>query len=133
MSKILVVDDDSDQLDNLQAAAASARGREIVTAETAKEAIHKIRKDNFDAVITDLDLETKRAGLDVVKAAKERNVFTQVIVVTAYGTPAISIEAMKLGAFDYIERTSDGVDVQNMTRIKIALALEFRAAQLKSR
>jgi DNA-binding NtrC family response regulator len=127
MIRILVVDDDPDQLDNLKWAA-DPQGREVVTAQSATDAIREIKEKDFDVVVTDLGMETMRSGLDVLRAAKERNVFTQVIVITAFGTPAISVEAMKLGAFDYIERNSPGVDVLEMTKSKIDLALKFQGA-----
>jgi len=82
-------------------------------------------------VITDLMLEHQTAhdGLSVVQAARQDE-FTQVIVVTAYGSPELSVEAMELGAFDYLERGTPGTNFRKMLAAKIRLALDFQSAKL---
>jgi DNA-binding NtrC family response regulator len=129
MVKIIVVDDEPELRGQLEWAAQGA-GREVMAAEDAKQAIRLIRQHDFDVIVTDLKMETDNAGLDVLKAAKEKDIYTQVIVVTAYGTPEISVETMRLGAFDYLERNAPGSDSLAMVRSKITLALEFREAKL---
>jgi DNA-binding NtrC family response regulator len=89
-----------------------------------------VREHDFDVIVADLKMETDKAGLEVLKAAKEKDIYTQVIIVTAYGTPEVSVETMRLGAFDYLERNAPGTDVLTMVRSKISLALEFREAKL---
>lgn len=130
MSKILVVDDEDDLRTQLERAA-KGDGREVFTAQDSQEAFQLIRQNDFDVIITDLRMEHDRSGIDVLKAAKEKNIYTQVVVITAYGTPEISIETMKLGAFDYLERNSPGTNIPIMVRHKITLALEFRKAKLE--
>jgi len=129
MIKILVVDDEPTLKGQLEWAA-RGEGRETMAAESGEQAIQLIQQHNFDVIVTDLKMETDEAGLDVLKAAKEKNIYTQVIVVTAYGTPEISVETMRLGAFDYLERNAPGTDCLAMVRSKINLALEFREAKL---
>jgi DNA-binding NtrC family response regulator len=131
MVRILVVDNEPDLRDDLEWAARGA-GREVVLAQNAEEAIGMIEQVAFDVVVTDLQMETKEAGLNVLKAAKEKDVYTQVLVCTAYGSAQVSINAMRLGAFDYIERNAPGTDVLEMIKSKIALALEFREAKLNA-
>jgi DNA-binding NtrC family response regulator len=129
MVKTLVVDDEPTLRSQLKWAA-QGEGREIVEAESAEQAIQLIQQNDFDIVVTDLKLATVDAGLEVLKAAKEKDIYTQVIVVTAYGTPEISVETMRLGAFDYLERNAPGTDSLAMLRSKITLAIELREAKL---
>ena len=132
MAKILIVDDQNQPRADL-VWAAKGPDRQIVEAMTMEEAIDKIAKESFDLVITDLELvrgERDTSGLKVLQAAKERDVYTQVIVCTYYGSPATSVEAMRLGAFDYMERNPVGIDHLSVLSMKITQALEFRAAKL---
>lgn len=130
MARILIVDDRPKALKHLASAAARVVGADVVTANSAREALQRISEEAFDVVITDLHMETSEAGLDVLKAAKERDIYTQVIVITAYGTPKIAVEAMRVAAFDFLEKNAPG-DVLEILEKKIALALEFRNAKLK--
>jgi DNA-binding NtrC family response regulator len=130
MSTILIVDDEPELRSDLEWAARD-EGRTVVAAENDEQAIQLIQQQDFDVVVTDLKMETPDAGLRVLKAAKQKDIYTQVIVVTAYGTPEISVETMRLGAFDYLERNAPGTDALAMVRSKITLALEFREAKLR--
>jgi two-component system response regulator AtoC len=130
MKRILVVDDYKPFLDELSRTAKSTEIA-VFTAETSRDAIEQIRGGSFDLVITDLLLERQTAedGLAVLRAAKQGE-FTQVIVVTAYGSPELSVEAMQLGAFDYLERGAPGTNFRVMLAAKIRLALDFQTAKL---
>ncbi|UCG12381.1 MAG: response regulator [Deltaproteobacteria bacterium] len=129
MYSILIVDDVPELRQQLEWAA-SAEGREVVAADSGEQAIRLIQQKDFDVIVTDLRMETEDVGLDVLEAAKEKDIYAQVIMVTAYGTPEISVETMRLGAFDYLERNAPGTDTLSMVRSKITLALEFREAKL---
>jgi DNA-binding NtrC family response regulator len=65
------------------------------------EALDALKQNNFDTVITDLRLPGTN-GLDILKAAKEINPRTIVIIITAYATVETAIDALKLGAYDYL-------------------------------
>ena len=130
MTKILVVDNTPELKEDLEWALRDP-GRRIVTAQSAKEAIECIGREIFDVVVTDLRMETNEAGLDVLRAAKERDAYTQVIVLTAYGTPEVSAKTMLLGAFDYVERNVPGTKVLATLKSKVSLAIEFRNAKLR--
>ncbi len=65
------------------------------------EALNELKQNNFDVVITDLRLPGTN-GLDILKAAKEINSRTVVIIITAYATVETAIESLKLGAYDYL-------------------------------
>jgi len=130
MPKILVVDDRPKSLKHL-AKAAQLPGAEVKTAGSAREAIQKIATETFDVIVTDLRMEVIAAGLEVLKAAKEKDPYTQVIVITAYGTPEITTEAMREAAFDFVERNIPGVDVFEVLRLKVTEALEFKDTKLR--
>jgi len=132
MARILVVEDKLGARQALAEAAADA-GAEVLTAESAADALRKIGANTFDVVLTDLSMETAQGGLDVLRAAKDKDVYTQVIVITAHGTPEISVRCMRLGAFDYLDKNSPGTDVFAMVTSKVRLALEFRKAKLAER
>ncbi len=130
MARILIVDDRPKALKHLASAAARIVGANIVTASSAREALQRIVDEVFDVVVTDLNMETSEAGLEVLEAAKEKDIYTQVIVITAYGTPKIAVEAMRVAAFDFLEKNAPG-DALEILEKKITLALEFRNAKLK--
>jgi DNA-binding NtrC family response regulator len=135
MTRILVVDDEPDMLEHM-AWAAQGNDREVVTAKNAEEAIKLINRDIFDVVATDLYLELgelgKPRGFSVLRSTKEKDLDAQVIVLTSWGTPETGPEAMRLGAYDYIERGSGG-EWLTMLRKKISQAIEFRDAKIKMR
>jgi two-component system response regulator HydG len=132
MIRILVVEDRAKARAQL-AEVARTSDAEVVTADSKEQAIQAIAGETFDVVITDLKLGEKDlgAGLEVLKAAKEKDRYTQVIVITSYGTPQISVTAMGLGAFDYLEKNAPGTDIFSMIKRKVALALDYRNAKLK--
>lgn len=78
-------------------------GCEVTAAATGTEGIHALKKRAFDMVITDLRLPGAD-GLAVLKACKERDPNTEVILITAHGSVDTAVGAIKLGAFDYITK-----------------------------
>jgi len=137
MQKVLLVDDSPDWREQMEWAA-HAPDRELTATQTAGEAIRKILNENFDLVVTDLQLPQEdggvpdiEGGMSVLKKAKEKDPYTQVIVCTAAGTQAISVKAMRCGAFDYLERAAVATSHLQMLKMKIDLALEFRSLKLR--
>ncbi|MFN3420170.1 MAG: response regulator [Armatimonadota bacterium] len=131
MGKILVVDDEE-----LAREAIKLRlerdGHQVDTAANEAEAIEKIRTSNppYDVVITDMVMESENSGLEVLKAALLRDVLTEVIVLTAYGSVANAVECLKRGAYDYLEKNIPGVDVYDLLALKVERAMEHRAESL---
>jgi len=105
MADILLVDDDKNVRLTL-AAFLTKMSNKVVTSADGEDAQLKIKENAFDLVITDLKM-AKTSGLDVVKFAKETNPLTEIIVLTGFGTVESGVEAMKLGAYDYITKPPD--------------------------
>lgn len=100
IKKILVADDEHlirsflyDSLTRLK--------KEVQMAANGPEAISLLDKENFDLVITDMKMPQKN-GLDVLKHAKKINPDVYLIIITAYGNIENAVEAIKLGAFNYL-------------------------------
>lgn len=100
MEKILVVDDEQSMREVL-ALLLKKQGYEVSAASGCAEALKALKADSFDLVVTDLKLPDG-VGLDVLSKAKEIDPDTQVIMITAFGSAETAVEAMKLGAYDYI-------------------------------
>jgi two-component system NtrC family response regulator len=99
----LLIVDDKESMRSLLHAAMSDKGWDLTTAADGAEAIALIRKTRFNLVITDLNMP-KFDGIDVLRAAKEADADMKVIVVTAFGTMETAVEAMRLGASDFIAK-----------------------------
>ena len=98
--KIMFVDDDPSILDAAKTAIESY-GYEVITAKSGEECLEKVR----DANLVFLDIKMPGMdGIEVLKKIKERDESLPVIMITAYATVDTAIEAMKLGAFDYIRK-----------------------------
>ena len=102
MKKILVVED-HDALREGIVETFQRSGHVVSGAEDAQTALRLIGQEFFSVIVTDMSLP-QGSGLDVLKAAKHTNALTTVIVMTAYGTVENAVEAMRLGADDYIQK-----------------------------
>jgi len=101
-ARILVVDDERSMREVLFSMLKN-EGYDVTVAEGGEAAIEAARRENFDAIITDVRMP-KVDGLQVLKAAKELSPSTVVIMITAFGSSETAVEAMKLGAYDYITK-----------------------------
>jgi two-component system response regulator PilR (NtrC family) len=101
-ARILVVDDERSMREVLFSMLKN-EGYDVTVAEGGEAAIEAVRQENFDAIITDVRMP-KVDGLQVLKAAKELSPSTVVIMITAFGSSETAVEAMKLGAYDYISK-----------------------------
>jgi DNA-binding NtrC family response regulator len=86
---------------------------EVAACESGVEAIERIRELGFDVVITDLRLPGV-GGIEVLREAKLRDPDCVVIVVTAFGTVETAVEALKLGAYDYLRKPYSPEKLINM-------------------
>ncbi|MBM4146238.1 MAG: sigma-54-dependent Fis family transcriptional regulator [Nitrospira sp.] len=100
--KILIVEDEKSMREVLKILL-EGEHHKIATASDGLEGLSYLDKDIFDLVITDIKMP-KANGFDVLKKVKEISPDTIVIMITAYANKETAIEAMKLGAYDYISK-----------------------------
>lgn len=126
-SRILVVDDERSVTDALQMILADL-GHRVECAKNVAEATTLLKGSPFDLVFTDLRLPDA-SGIDLLTHIKSDTPDTQVIVMTAHGSIDITIEAIKRGAFYYIEKpfTPDQV------KMLVERALQFEAIKRENR
>jgi DNA-binding NtrC family response regulator len=104
--KILVVDDEAPIRDMLRKGLSQRGGFSVEVAQNGVEAIEKIEKDVFDLVLTDL-MMPEMDGLELLKTVKGTRPEVMVILMTAYGSIETAVEAMRIGANDYITKPID--------------------------
>ena len=110
MMKILVVDDEASIREMLQKGLTQRGGFSVEVAQNGFEAIEKIEKDVFDLVLTDLKMP-EMDGLELLKTVKGTRPEIMAIMMTAYGSVETAVEAMKIGADDYITKPIDFNDL----------------------
>ncbi|HBT77014.1 MAG TPA: sigma-54-dependent Fis family transcriptional regulator, partial [Planctomycetaceae bacterium] len=103
---LLVVDDDTAHAEVVAAALERISEDRTVVASEA-EAIAAIEKKYFDVVITDLAMERTTSGLEILKAVRRTAEETEVIVMTALNSIETAVEAMRQGAFNYLQKPLD--------------------------
>jgi DNA-binding NtrC family response regulator len=104
-ARILVVDDEVNIREAL-ATILSDEGYEVSAVGSAERAIVELGEDHFHVVISDMRMEGK-TGLDLLKWIRENCPETEMILLTAYGSVEGAVEAMKLGAYDYLCKPVD--------------------------
>jgi DNA-binding NtrC family response regulator len=102
VGRVLVVDDRASAREAMADILRHA-GHEVETSSSAREALGKLDGAAFDVVLTDLNMPGM-SGLEFIQALGERRIEAQVIMVTAYASINSAVEAMRQGAFDYIEK-----------------------------
>jgi two-component system response regulator HydG len=120
MPKVLVVDDQRNMRMTL-ALLLRGQGFEVEEAVDGKEGAELGASGAYDVVLTDLRMGGID-GLGVLRAVKEKQAMTEVMVMTAYGTIESAVEAMRLGAFDYIQKPFTEQELV----VKLERALEKR-------
>jgi two-component system response regulator AtoC len=120
MGRILVADD-HDSLRRGIARALTTAGHEVEEAPNGNVAIEKLHETPYDVVLSDLKMGGTD-GLDVLRTAKQLHPTTAVILMTAFGSVHTAVEAMKIGASDYVQKP---FEIEEM-EVKIEKALEHR-------
>ena len=104
--KILVVDDEVLIRDMIKKGLSQMGGFSVEVAQSGLEAIEKMEKDVFDLVLTDLKMP-EMDGLELLKTIKGTRPEMMVILMTAFGSIETAVEAMRIGANDYVTKPID--------------------------
>ncbi|MFW6067666.1 MAG: sigma-54-dependent transcriptional regulator [Myxococcota bacterium] len=134
MAKILIVDDQRNMRTTLSMMLRGAE-HEVEEAEDGDTACEKVAGESYDIVLTDLKMGATD-GMDVLRHTKEVAPLTEVMVMTAYGTIESAVEAMREGAYDYIQKpfseeellvkVQKAVEKRQLAGEVSAMAAEFR-------
>ncbi|HUN80146.1 MAG TPA: sigma-54 dependent transcriptional regulator [Phycisphaerae bacterium] len=127
MARILVVDDEQDLRHSVAEVLRDA-SHEVVECGTADEGIDRIMAETYDVVITDLRMPG-RPGTEMLRAAAARMPDCILIVMTAYGSLETAIDALRIGAHDYLPKP---IDLQTLVR-KIDVLLRHQATLAENR
>ncbi|HMR04528.1 MAG TPA: sigma-54 dependent transcriptional regulator [Polyangiaceae bacterium] len=122
MSRILVADDEEGVREFIGETLQGA-GHEVVLAEDGKRALDELTASAFDLLVTDLKMP-RMDGLTLLRQGKELQPDLEVILLTAHGSIDVAVEAMKLGAFDFLQKP---IAAPSQLRLLVARALERRA------
>jgi len=118
---VLVVDDELN-IRNALAKILEKAGHKVLAAESGDQALGRLHETTFDVVLTDLKM-VGTGGMDVLRAVKQGQPEAEVILLTAYGTIDSAVEAIKIGAYDYLTKPSDPERLVHV----VAKALEHKA------
>lgn len=112
IEKVLIVDDEH-LIRSFLGEALQRKGLIVELCENAKTALSLLREKNFDLVITDMKMEKAHSGIELLRFIKEKSPATLVIIMTAYGTIENAVDAMRLGAFNYLLKpfTLDALEI----------------------
>lgn len=114
MAKILVVDDDQGMREFMEIML-TQEGYDVTAADNPVKAINLCRKTAFDLVITDLKMP-KIDGIEFLKTIKDHRPETIVILITAYASGETAVNAMKEGAYDYVEKGGSIEELKKIVR-----------------
>ncbi len=120
---ILVVDDELSMRELLELMLTRA-GYRVFCAESGKEAVSMIKSADHDLILCDIRLGDID-GLEVLRAAKQKNPNTIVIMISAYASTETAVEAMNLGAYDYVPKPFDNMEL----KATISKALEIKSLE----
>ncbi len=130
MSTILIIDDE-EKLRSLLTRIIKLEGFEVLEAATLKAGLKVLEKEPVDVVLCDVKLPDG-SGVDFVSVVKSKSIATEIILLTAYGNIPDGVQAMKLGAFDYITKGDDNDKIiPLLTRAVEKVQLQKRVTQLE--
>jgi DNA-binding NtrC family response regulator len=126
MARILVVDDQEMMRDSL-VATLKREGHDVTGCGEAQTAIARLGQGRFDLLITDLKMP-RQGGIELLAEAKKLRPDLPVVLMTAFATVNTAVEAMKLGAYDYIQKPFDGEQI----KLLVDRALEHSRLRLEN-
>jgi signal transduction histidine kinase len=132
--KVLVVDDEESVVVTIKAIL-QLDGYDVATTTSGAEARTMVRQQEFDLVLTDLRLEDGD-GLDVLRAVREHFPETVTIMLTGYASLESAIQALRVGAYDYLVKPSEVEELRStvargVERRRLGLELKSRITQLE--
>jgi len=128
MARVLVVDDSKETCEFLEELLGTM-GLDVVKATHPDRAIELLRKGDFDLLLSDINLEAKKDGLDLLREAKPLGVDT--ILLSGFGTLETAIEAVREGAFDFLSKPWNNEELKAL--VTRALARRQSAGQGETR
>src|SRR5262245_37829478 len=105
MSKILVIEDDS-KIRSILKEILEEKDHDVEEASDGQEGLKKLESGAFDLCLCDIKMP-KMDGLEVLEKTKEAGIATNFIVISAHGTIDVAVEAVKKGAFDFLQKPFD--------------------------
>ena len=120
--RLLVIDDDAETCRFMREVLATD-GREVEVAQDPHEALALLGGEPFDVVVSDIHLDARLSGLDLLRAVKARDPRVEVVLLSGFGTLQTAVEAVRAGAFDYVSKPIDVARVREV----VAAALARRA------
>lgn len=126
--KVLLVDDEEEFLE-IMSERMEARGMKVTTASSAQKALTILENHSFDAIVMDFQMP-EIDGMEALKAIKSKNPELQIILLTGYATVDKTVEAMKIGATDFIEKPADLSELEK--KIKKAKADKMLLVEKKA-
>ena len=121
MPDLLVVDDDRDTCQFMSELLAGADRRVAIESNPVR-ALERASSERFDVVVSDINLNAKESGLDILQAARRTNPQCQVVLISGFGTLETAIEAVRAGAFDYISKPFNIAQVKSVVERALAQA-----------
>ncbi len=103
--KVLLVDDEKDFLE-VMSERMQARDMDVTTATSATKALDRLENEDYDAIILDFKMPDMD-GIEALKMIKKKRPSAQIILLTGYATIEKTVEAMKVGAVDFLEKPAD--------------------------
>ncbi len=101
--KLLIIDDEAEMLNSLKKILSKKYDFNLQFISDSNKALEKVKSEKFDLILTDLMMKDV-GGMDILKAALSAYPDSTVIIISGYGTIGASVEAMREGAFDFIEK-----------------------------
>ncbi len=126
MTKILLMEDETNVAKGLKLVL-DEEGYQVDWAETGKRALELFHQKHYDLLLADLRLPDVD-GIEVIKEVKHQQPQTGVIVITGYSTVNSAVEAMKLGASDYLQKPFTDDEIRAAIHEALAIEASFRPA-----
>lgn len=109
---VLLVDDETVFVDNM-ASLLKNRGYDVISAYNGENALQALEKDNFDVIVLDLKMPGMD-GITTLKKIKSLGIDSEILLLTGHGSVDTALEAMKIGASDYLTKPCEADELAEM-------------------